>query len=133
MEQTVKRNRGRMVLVGVLAVSLLGNALSAGALLKLRNLRQELLGPSAEQAMFPRDIRSALRTAYDDNADALRPSLHALVAARAAVVASGTARPFDRAALEADMAAFRNEMDSILTEVQTMVADTLEAEAAQSK
>jgi len=126
-----KRNTGRIVLIAVLAVSLLGNALTLGAALRLRALRADLLGPEAAQALYPREMRSVLRDALTSHADQLRPELHDLVAARAAVVAAGTARPFERAALDAAMADLRARFDTTLADVQKVLADALEAEAAK--
>ena len=124
-----KRNTGRIVLIAVLALSLLGNALTLGAALRLRALRADLLGPEAAQALYPREMRAVLRDALSRHADQLRPELHALVAARAAVVAAGTARPFDRTALDAAMADLRGQFDVTLADVQKVLADALEAEA----
>ncbi|MFC5736735.1 hypothetical protein [Sinirhodobacter huangdaonensis] len=126
---TLKRDTGRIVLIAVLAVSLLGNALAAGAVLRFRALQTELLGPAAEQALFPRAVRRDLRAALRENAETLRPALHRLAEDRAAVVAAGAARPFDRAALDAAMVAMRAQLDTTLGAVQQVVGDRLEARA----
>lgn len=126
---TLKHDRGRIVLIAVLAVSLLGNALAAGAVLRFRALQTELLGPAAEQARFPRAVRRDLRAALRENAETLRPALHRLAEDRAAVVAAGAARPFDRAALDAAMVAMRAQLDTTLGAVQQVVGDRLEARA----
>lgn len=126
---TLKRDTGRIVLIAVLAVSLLGNALAAGAVLRFRALQTELLGPAAEQARFPRPVRRDLRAALRENAETLRPALHRLAEDRAAVVAAGAARPFDRAALDAAMVAMRAQLDTTLGAVQQVVGDRLEARA----
>lgn len=126
MAETTKRNWGRMALIGVLAVSLLGNALSLGALARLRALRTDLLGPAAERALFPREIRADLREALAGHGATLRPALRDLVAARAAVVATGSARPFDRAATEAAMTEFRARLDQTLAQTQAVMLDALE-------
>ncbi|MDD8023358.1 MAG: hypothetical protein PHX82_09660 [Paracoccaceae bacterium] len=126
-----KRNWGQMALIGVLAVSLLGNALSLGALARLRALRADLLGPAAQSAVFPRDIRADLRTALAAHGATLRPALHDLVAARAAVVATGSAQPFDRSATEAAMAEFRTRLDRTLDQTQAVMLDALDQRAAK--
>lgn len=126
---TLKRDKGRIVLIAVLAVSLLGNALAAGAVLRFRALQSELLGPAAEQALFPRAVRRDLRAALRENAETLRPALHRLAEDRAAVVAASTAQPFDRAALDAAMVAMRAQLDTTLGAVQQVIGDRLEARA----
>lgn len=124
-----EHDTGRIVLIAALAVSLLGNALAAGAVLRFRALQTELLGPAAEQALFPRAVRRDLRAALRENAETLRPALHRLAEDRAAVVAAGAARPFDRAALDAAMVAMRAQLDTTLGAVQQVVGDRLEARA----
>lgn len=124
-----KRDTGRIALIVVLAVSLLGNAVTLGAVLRLHALRADLLGPEAAQALYPREMRQVLRDALASHADQLRPELHGIVAARAAVVAAGTARPFDRTALDAAMADLRGRIDTTLGDVQKVLGDAIEAEA----
>ncbi len=126
-----KRNTGRIVLISVLAVSLLGNALAFGAVIRFRALQSDLLGPAAEQAFFPRDVRRDLRAALKENAAELRPALHQLAEDRAAVVAAGTARPFDRAALDSAMETFRADVDAGIVALQKVIGDTLEARATK--
>lgn len=125
-----RRDRGRMILIGVLAVSLAGNALALGAAARFMTLRHEVLGGVAGEAVFPRPERRALLSAVHEQADVLRPELRALVEARVAVVEAGTARPFDRAALETAMTGFRAAADRMLVSVQKVIADTLEARAS---
>ena len=98
-----RRNWKRIALIGAFALSLTGNALAIGAAWRLSAAREELFGPAAEQAVFDRATRRALREAFGAETDRLRPQLHALAAARAAVVRAGAARPFDAAA-RADLA-----------------------------
>lgn len=129
MAEPVKRDRGRMILIGVLAVSLLGNALTLGALAKLRSIGNDLTGPMSEAPVFPRAERRALRAAMKDRADEVQPRFRALVDARAAVVQAGTTQPFDRAAVEAAMDRFRTELDGTLVVLQDVIVDTLEAQA----
>lgn len=130
---TLKRDKGRIALIAVLAVSLLGNALAAGAVLRFRALQSDLLGPSAEQAFFSRAVRRDLRAALRENADTLRPALHRLAEDRAAVVAAGMAQPFDRAALDAAMTKFRTDADAGIGVLQQVIGDRLEARAAAQK
>lgn len=128
-----KRDKGRIALIAVLAVSLLGNALAAGAVLRFRALQGDLLGPAAAQAFFPREVRRDLRAALRDHAESLRPALHRLAEDRAAVVAAGMARPFDRAALDVAMTRFRTDADAGIAALQAVIGDTLEARAADRK
>lgn len=126
---TARRNWERITLVSVLVLSLIGNAVALGAALRLRNLRTELLGPQAEAAFYPREIRVALRDAIASNKDALLPKLHEIARMRAQIVAHSMDRPFDRAGLEAEMTALRNEAAALLAQTQGIVLDTLEAQA----
>lgn len=125
-----RRNWMRIALIGAFALSLAGNALAVGAAWRLSTAREELFGPAAEQAVFDRATRHALRAAFGAEADRLRPNLHALAAARAEVVRAGAARPFDAAALAAAQAAFRTELDATLDLTQGVIAQTLAAHAA---
>ena len=125
-----RRNWKRIALIGAFALSLTGNALAIGAAWRLSAAREELFGPAAEQAVFDRATRRALREAFGAETDRLRPQLHALAAARAAVVRAGAARPFDAAALAAAQAAFRTELDAALDVTQGLIAQTLAARAA---
>ncbi|MBN9886641.1 hypothetical protein [Salipiger abyssi] len=125
----IRRNSGRIALIAVLAVSLLGNALTAGALLRFKAMRSELLGPVAEAAVFPREVRRDLRAALAENADTLRPALHDLARARAAIISAGTAEPFDRAEVEAAMDVFRGEAEATIAQVQAVVLEVLAARA----
>lgn len=124
-----RRDRGRMILIAILAVSLAGNAVSLGALARLQTLRQDLFGGAAGAPLFPRDERRALGAAVRAKGDVLRPQLDRLVAARARVVEAGLARPFDRPALDAAMADLRRELEAMMIAVQLVVGDTLEARA----
>lgn len=118
-----------MLLIGALALSLLGNAATVGAVLRFQALRGEMLGPAAESALFPRETRRALRATLADNKARLLPQVHAVVALRAELVAEAQKRPFDRAAVAAQMAALRLASDGLLAEVQSLLLDRLEAEA----
>ncbi|MCR8550251.1 hypothetical protein M4578_20715 [Salipiger sp. P9] len=129
--ERIKRNTGRIALVAVLTVSLLGNALTAGALLRFQSMRADLLGPAAEDAFFSREIRKDLRDALAANGDTLRPALRDLASTRAAIVAAGTARPFDKAAVEAAMERFRGDADTTLRLVQDVVLVVLVARASE--
>lgn len=124
-----RRNWGRIALVSVLALSLLGNAVTLGAALRLRHLREELLGPQAQAAVYPPQTRKALRAAFGANKDRLLPQLHALVALRAQIVADAQQRPFDRLRLEAEMTALREQATDLFLQAQGLYLDTLEAEA----
>jgi uncharacterized membrane protein len=124
-----RRNRGRLILIGVLALSLLGNAVALGGALRLAALRGELLGPAADSALFPRATRVALREALRAHEADLLPPLHDLTRQRATLVATASARPFDRAAVEAEMAQTRRMADALLAQTQIILLDALEAQA----
>ncbi len=126
---TPRRNWGRIALISVLVLSLIGNAVALGAALRLRGLRNELLGPAHETAFYPREIRAALRAALAAHKATLLPELHELAALRAQIVAESMQRPFDRPRLEAEMAALRDKATALLAETQTILLDTLEAQA----
>lgn len=126
-----KRNWGRIALIAALALSLFGNAMTVGAVMKLRANRAALAGPEAEFTRFPRPLRRAINSAMRDNAAQIRPALARLQAARKAMVETGTARPFDRAASEAAIEAFRTEAAAAMAVLQPILLDTLEREASR--
>jgi len=127
----LRRNRGRLILVGVLAVSLLGNAVSLGAVLQFQRMRHSLLGPEAQAALFPRDYRRDFSAALKAHQPEIRQDLAQIVAARSKVVEMAQARPFDRASTEAAMAEFRDRIDGTLAHVQVILLDTMEKRAQQ--
>lgn len=128
-----KRDRGRMVLIAVLAASLLLNALAAGAALRAYRLRSELLGPDAVAVFFSRDTRRDISRALARSADPLRAALRDAALARKAVVDTAETRPFDRAATAAAMETFRARANEALALTQGVILDTLEARAAQGR
>jgi hypothetical protein len=125
------RSWGRIALIAVLAVSLLGNAVSLGAAVRFRTIRAELLGPSAEAALFPRALRKEFHDALADNSDQLIPMLHALVRTRAQIVAAADIRPFDRAAVAAEMEVFNTQAAALLAQAQNVLLDRLEEVATR--
>jgi len=127
----LRRNRGRLILVGVLAVSLLGNAVSLGAVLQFQRMRHSLLGPDAQAALFPRDYRRDFSAALKAHQPEIRQDLAQIVAARSKVVEMAQARPFDRASTEAAMAEFRDRIDGTLAHIQVILLDTMEKRAQQ--
>jgi uncharacterized membrane protein len=128
-----RRSAGRIALVGALVLSLLLNALVIGAWVRLRDARADLLGPEAAAARLPDDLRQDLRRALRDEARTVRPLLRDVVKARAAIVAAATARPYDRGAAEAAMTDFRAATDALLSEVQRVFLDQLDAKVATEK
>lgn len=124
-----RRNLGRIALVAVLGLSLFGNALTLGALLRLDALRHDLLGPAAAEARYPLQTARALRRALIAHEDDLRPLFHATAEARARVVAAAAARPFDRRRVEAEMTTLRGTLDGLVRGIQAVVIDELQARA----
>lgn len=125
-----RRSWGRIALVAALVLSLFLNAVAVGALLRLREARDELLGPEAAAARLPDDLRQDLRTALRAEARSIRPLLRDVVQARAAIVAAANARPYVRSDAEAAMVKFRTSVDALLAEVQAVFLDQLDAKAA---
>ncbi|MFN5996731.1 MAG: hypothetical protein ACK47C_10940 [Paracoccaceae bacterium] len=125
-----RRSWGRISLVAALVLSLFLNAVAVGALLRLREARDELLGPEAAAARLPDDLRQDLRTALRAEARSIRPLLRDTVQARAAIVAAANARPYVRSDAEAAMVKFRTSVDALLAEVQAVFLDQLDAKAA---
>ncbi|MDK3016155.1 hypothetical protein [Pseudodonghicola flavimaris] len=126
-----RSNRGRLILIGVLSVSLLGNAVSVGTLLQLNRMRNLLLGPDAHQALFPREYRRDFNAALSEHQEEVRQALHRIVAARTALVETAMARPFDRAMTEAAMTGFRTEVTRTIATVQGVLLDAIEDHARQ--
>ena len=133
MTKAVKRNRGRLVLISILAVSLLGNAVAGGAYLRLHNLKNELGASTTEPIIFPPEQRKLLRHTIEAQSDILRPEIEALIATRAEVVKLGTAAPFDRAAVDEAMNRFRVQLNNLVIILQVLMVDALEADAQQNQ
>ncbi|MCB2114872.1 MAG: hypothetical protein KDE00_00870 [Rhodobacteraceae bacterium] len=126
-----RRDAGRIVLIVALAVSLLFNAIAAGAALRAHRLKSELLGPDAAAAMFPRDIRRDIARELAGGDAPLKTAIRAAIEARRAVVDTAAAEPFDRAATEAAMADLRVKADAALAAAQGVVLDALTRRAAR--
>jgi uncharacterized membrane protein len=122
-----RRSWGRITLVAALVLSLFLNAVAVGAWLRFREAREGLLGPEAAAARLPDDLRADLREALRTESRSVRPLLRDVVQARAAIVAAARAEPYDRATAEAAMTDFRRSMDALLTEVQRVFLDQLDA------
>ena len=127
---STRRSWGRIALILALILSLLGNAVAVGAWVRLREARTELFGPEAAAARLPGDLRQDLRTALRGEMRNLRPLLRDVVRAREAIVAAASARPYLRNDAEAAMDDFRGSVDALLTEVQRVFLDQLDAKAA---
>lgn len=124
-----RRNSGRLILIGVLAVSLMGNAVAVGAVLKFGQMRHALLAPDAGSALFPRSYRREFSAALAAHQPEIRAHLQDLVAARSQIVENGMARPFDRANTQAAMDVFRDKATAAFADVQSILLDALEERA----
>jgi hypothetical protein len=129
MSEVPKRNWPRLILFSLLTVSLLGNAATIGAALRLRSLTTEILGPSAPDVLYPASVREGLRAAVVSHSATLLPELRALLHSRERVIEAGLARPFDREAVLARMAEFHEQADDLLGKVQSLYLDELERQA----
>jgi hypothetical protein len=105
--------------------------MTLGALVRLRGIRDRIMGPAAEAAMLPADLRQEMRGVLKAEAGRLVPLVQDMTRARAAVVAAATARPYDRAATEAAMQVFRQKVDRLLAETQLVFLDHLDTLAAK--
>lgn len=126
-----RRSWGRIVLIGALVLSLVGNALAIGAWARFQAVRSELLGPEAAGARLPDDLRAELRAALRAEPRQSLRLLRDVVRARAAIVAAAEAVPYDRAATEAAIVEFRGAVDALLAEVQGVFLDRLDARAGE--
>ena len=113
-----ERNRGRLILICILAVSLLGNALAAGAGLRLYQLRADLLGEHGFATVQEPEVRQALNTALAEHKDQIKPALQDFMKARIAAMETGSTQPLDLEATKAKMAETRAAMDILLDRVQ---------------
>jgi uncharacterized membrane protein len=120
-----RRSWGRIALIAVLLLSLVGNALAVGALIRFREVRAELLGDQSEFTRLPPEVRQELGDALRTNARSLRPLLRDVLRARIAMTEAAMARPYNRAATEAAMEDFRRDLDLLLVEVQIVFLDRL--------
>lgn len=131
MSHKPRRNRGRMILIGVLAVSLLGNAVSIGTVLRFQQMRSSLLGPGSQSALFPRDYRREFNAALKVHQPEIKQELAQIVAARSKIVEMAMARPFDRASTQEAMTEFRDQVTGTLAHVQAILLDVIEDHAQQ--
>lgn len=111
------------LLSGVLAVSLLGNALAIGAVVRIAHLRSALMGDST--VTLPREERRALGKALSDHAADLKPGLQAVQAARTAAVQAIEAKPYDAAKAAAALDALRGAVDGLMSQGQAVVLEDL--------
>ncbi|WP_157779927.1 hypothetical protein [Celeribacter ethanolicus] len=129
-----RRSWGRMALIAVLGLSLLGNAMTFGVVWRFQQVRGSVMGDAGPETVkvptFPREIRKALRAGFVAD-EALQQSLREAIEARRAVVAVSTEEPFDKAATEAAMAEFRARFIASVDELQDLVLEVIEAEAAK--
>jgi uncharacterized membrane protein len=125
-----RRNWTRIALIAVLLLSLLGNAVALGSALRYRSLRDSFVDRGALAVSLPPEIRRELRDALIDARPTLRPLLRDLAASRRTMIAAAVATDFDRAALDAEMTAFRGRLDTLLVAVQGVLLDRLQARAA---
>ena len=124
------RNRGRILLVAALAISLLFNAMAVGAVLKLRHMCLSLLGEDSAALMLPPDLRADIRRALVADGPNLNLALARVVAARKTVVALASASPFDPAATDQAMTKVRAEVTTLMAAAQATVLDELTRRAA---
>lgn len=119
-------NKGRVLLIVVLALSLGLNALVVGAGLRLYGLRTDLLGATEYTVDEPREIRRYQNRALLAHKDDIRPLVQAYLEARVATLETATATPFDRAATEARMAEGRARLDALIDALQDILLDAFE-------
>lgn len=128
-DRSARRNWGRVALIAVLGVSLLGNAISAGALMRLNTLREGIVGEAQDIPAYPPEIRKDLRAALTSEGSELQDALRALMLSRGEVVTVAATEPYDRAATEAAMEAFRSQLDETARVAQGVVLEVLDARA----
>ncbi|WP_460272196.1 hypothetical protein [Celeribacter sp. ULVN23_4] len=128
------RSWGRIALVVVLGLSLLGNAVTFGVIWRFQQVRVSVMGDEGPDAArvptFPSEIRKALRESFKEDEE-LQASLRDAIKARRDVVAVSTGEAFDKAATEAAMAEFRTQFIAAFDEMQSMVLGVLEEQAEQ--
>lgn len=129
-----RMSRGRIILIGILGISLLGNAVALGAAWRFQQVRVELMGTDTEALpAFPSDLRRALRHKFQDNQDLLSPKISAVVDARRMVVETSTSAHFDKEAIEAAMADFRQALDEAARFSQSLILEVIEERASRSE
>jgi uncharacterized membrane protein len=114
------------VLIAVLALSLFGNAVTLGALMRLREIREDLIGPDTKAVALPKTLREELRAALKERRVELAPALSDLLRTRRTLIEAMKAQPFDPAATDALMTAFRSDLDALLAKVQVILLDHLD-------
>lgn len=124
-DQTPRRNWTRLILIAVLALSLLGNALTLGALIRLRQVQTAFAVPGMDPQRLPPALRRDLMQALKSHAADLQPGLRALQTARAAFVSAATAQPYDPAAATMALTDLRASASTLMEQAQAIVLDDL--------
>jgi hypothetical protein len=114
----------------VLTLSLLGNAVAVGTLMRFREIRTELLGPGAQITRLPREVRQDLALALRQESGTLLPLVRAMSEARERLIAAATARPYNRATTEAAMEDFRATIADLLAAMQPVLLDRLDTRSS---
>jgi uncharacterized membrane protein len=115
---------GRVILIAVLALSLLGNALALGAGLRFVQLRHALMGESASTSLSIPMRRELIAILADHKAD-LAPALQAMQTARLNAVEAISAKDYDPEATKAALDALRQSVTGLMEQAQVAVLDGL--------
>ena len=113
----------RYGLRGLLAVSLLLNAIALGVLLRFGSVIEEL---GFRDTSFPREVREAFRDEFKSPAgDPVRAALKDVAEGRRALIALGTQEPFDEAAVQAAMAKARANSTVLIEAGQAVLLEAM--------
>jgi uncharacterized membrane protein len=114
----------------IVCTSLLGNAVALGLAWRAGELREIANGGTAGFADLPQPIRAEFRTVLRENRADLMLLLTELGQARRAMFAAAVARPYDRAAVEAEMQRVRTASAALQVEGQRLLLQAFDTAAA---
>jgi uncharacterized membrane protein len=117
----------------VLGASLMANAVALGLLLRLGNLRDSVIGTGERWTDLPAETRTAFRTELAENQAELAVILMRLREARADMFTAASARPFDRAAVEAAQLRVREATAALQEKAHAMMLVAFEKAGPQDE
>jgi uncharacterized membrane protein len=117
---------GRILLWVVLGASLLANAVVLGLILRFGAFSDGTAGQRSAWTSIPAEVRAEVRAELVANRQELRLLVSDLRQARAAMLEAATARPFDRAKVEAEQARVRSATEALQLRSQDVMLNAFE-------
>ncbi|MGL5009388.1 MAG: periplasmic heavy metal sensor [Paracoccaceae bacterium] len=121
----------RVIFWLVVAASLLANAVVLGLFLRFGDMRGVINGGGGGFANLPSEIKQEFRDVLAENRRTLRVPLRELGQARRAMFDAASARPYDRAAVEAAMERVREASAAAQVAGQALLLEAFDRAASR--